>query len=474
MVINNNILPEIVQKRAPTIRARKCPLLDTKNHSQVTGYQTVDEQKKGALSTCTQNKTKKDPRNPTIIGFDWLTLQISIISNISDIIEQQNIANKFSIDPKYNVGLNWKKIYKLVIHHHGKSEVFAELETENKHESVTSSCIRFQNKFLYDKDFLQLAEDCFNAFGFKFIGISRIDLYMDFQKLNSKVSQNPENFIKQVFNGNYLKQGRASFMPFVKADLYNHRLDQYNDERLEQNFYTKGGERMNITGARWGKLSSGFQIKMYNKTLEMAEQKFKPYIDHSWKAAGFVDNLPTYRLEFTVNRKDFYSYDKTTGEIFDNMRELSQLTPEMLEYATLMLYKRHFKFHRRIVTINGKRKVLNDRKRRLPEFYPIDTKDAIWIKEKVTVQSSSGRTKKTEISNLVKDYLAVKDAPTPLADELLKVLGFKLSDSGLFDWFYKKYSELQLPETFAAYSYIPEQQLHTNQKLFQKCPTCSK
>lgn len=474
MVEFNNISTENQICEPSTIRAHKCPLTDTKNHSQVVGFQSVDYKKKGALSLCTQNKTKKDLLNPTIIGFDWLTLQINIISNISDIIEQQNITNKFSIDPKYNVGLNWKKIYKIILHHHGKSEVFAELETENKHESITSSCIRFQNKFLYDKDFLQLAEECFNAYGLKFIGISRIDLYMDFQKMDSKVSQNPENFIKQVFNGNYLKQGRSSFMPFVKAEQYNYNIDKYNTEKDEMVFYTKAEERIKITGARWGKISSGFQIKMYNKTLEMKDQKFKPYIHHSWDAIGFAKNLPVYRLEFTVNRKDFLSYDKTTGEVFDNMRELSQLTPEKLEYATLMLYKRHFKFHRRIVTINGKRKVLIDRKRRLPEFYPIKTKTAQWIKQKVTNQSTSGRTKKTEITNLVKDYLAVKDTPTPLADQLLKVLGFKLSDSGLFDWFNHKFSELKLPDDFGAYNYLPIYSLTHQQKFFEKCPTCSK
>lgn len=474
MLNNTNILPKIDLCEPSAIRVHKCPLDTTKNHSLEVGYQLVSNQKKGADTSCTQKSIKKQTQTSTIIGFDWLTLQINIISNINDIIETQNIANKFSIDQKYHVGKIWKKIYKIVLHHNGKSEVFAELETENQHESITSSNIRLQNKFLYDLNFIPLAEECFNAFGFKFIGISRIDLYMDFQKMNSKVSQNPENFIKQVFNGNYLKQGRSTFMPFVKASLYNAKIDRYNDEREDKVFYTKAEERIKITGCRWGKISSGFQIKMYNKTLEMKEQKFKPYIQQTWTASGFVDNLPVYRLEFTVNRKDFYSYDKTSGEIFDNMRNLEQLTPQNLEYATLMLYKRHFKFHRRIVTINGKRKVLNDRKRRLPEFYPIDTKNINWVKQKVTTESTSGRTKKIEISNLVKDYLAVKDTPTPLAGELLKVLGFKLSDSGLYDWFYNKFSELKLPDDFGVYNYMPQFQLSNNQKLFQKCPTCSK
>lgn len=465
--------PKKLQKSPPTIRGDKRPLLAPKNDTQLIEDENGSMSIQGASGCCTQKMSKNSLQTLVIIGLDWLTLQINIRC-LNEAFRTPNEFEFFSIDHKEVIhGKYWQKIYKVITTINGKPEVYADLETDNVHDSISHSNLRIHNKWLYGTDRNEIMKMCFDTLGFQFKGISRMDVYIDHQKMNNRCSPSPAHFIKKVFAGEYLKQGRASFMPFAKNALYNEALDRYNDEREDFIPYAKTGERVHVTGCRWGKASSGFQIRWYNKTEEMRDKMLKPWIEQSWNDAGFSAQLDTWRIEAQINTHDFYTFDRTTGEVIAAMKDIDSITDEKIQYIGTLIFKRHMKFHRTQVAVNGKRKKLNDRKRRLPQFYPVNIEDVHLQKITIRNEQHSGRTEKTEIKNLVKLWLQVKDQPSSTEKSIKRVLGYRVGLYGLHSWFHQKFSEINFGEDFDTSTFIP-QHLHSQQINFKNCPLCNK
>lgn len=113
--------------------------------------------------------------------------------------------------------------------------------------------------------------------------LSRIDLCCDFTRLpvgDGEVS--PADFIHDYMAGIYYKVNQ----PRVRA------------------YATEREDGMHYHQVSWGSPSSSVSAKLYNKSLELAEQKMKPYIVDAWLKSGVLkddlDDTAVWRLEYCL------------------------------------------------------------------------------------------------------------------------------------------------------------------------------
>lgn len=146
------------------------------------------------------------------------------------------------------------------------------------------SChIRFVNRQCYAKDAIKRLQEFLALHRYSFQRISRVDICLDFEKFDS--GDDPQRFIDRYLAGKYAKINQANLRANGK-DMWD-------------------GVRWNSLS--WGSPCSFVTTKLYNKTLELAEVKDKPYIRQSWFAHGLVDNF----MDMTKTRDDGTKYKPT-------------------------------------------------------------------------------------------------------------------------------------------------------------------
>jgi hypothetical protein len=144
------------------------------------------------------------------------------------------------------------------------------------------------------------------ALPIEFRSITRVDLACDFNKFYGGLS--PRLFIKRYLNGEILKiginRGYMSFrdMGYVIAN---------GSQRLPDGF-KKGLPDFNAI--TWG--TKGYvQTQLYNKSLELREGKFKPWIFSSWERAK-LDTNDVWRVEFRIQGAGKECQLLETGDLF--------------------------------------------------------------------------------------------------------------------------------------------------------------
>lgn len=121
---------------------------------------------------------------------------------------------------------------------------------------------------------------------FEICTISRVDLCVDFPDNTFKIADENitcHEFIRRYMSGEWWKIGAAKTQAFG---------EEFSDG-------------MHFHAIKFGSLTSMVNTKLYNKTLEMAQEKVKPWIIQSWVAAGIIENeddtSPVWRLEFSIH-----------------------------------------------------------------------------------------------------------------------------------------------------------------------------
>lgn len=398
---------------------------------------------------CPSKKTFQSSETRSCIGIDWLTISVKGLAPLDSL--KGNFF--FEIDPNFYASKYWRKIYKVTTFLNNDSltpEVFGFLETENTEQRTQHWNFKIHNRFLYTKDFSYWVELALKELRLQFLAISRIDLAADFQNWKAPVS--PERFVTKCFTGDYLKTGRYELLP-----------------------YSKNGEDVQVTGCRFGKASSGFQIRMYNKTLEMNKKTYKPWVKAAWDNAGFDDSQDTWRIEFEVHRKDFALVDKQTGEVINTMRSIQSITDESITNLFKTLYEKHFQFFKRVSTVKGKRVLNTDRKRRLRGFYPLDLGTCSYTKIGLSGATETGRSQRTELRKLVESYNTTKNFGTDLSYSIKQLIAIKVIKYQNSEWFCREFPDFidfeNLDIDLRTYDNEVKQTTLFNN---EKCPTCHK
>lgn len=187
------------------------------------------------------------------------------------------------------------------------------------HSNVISSdgaIIQLSNRELYKPHFAADFLLFLSAHGFKYKSISRLDVCFDSNFLRNRLSHT--NFIKGIMTEKYLKNNQSKVKWHFDA-------------------IANIGKPMQCNSCSFGSLSSPVSTKMYNKTLEMKEQKSKPYIIESWQYNGLDINKDVWRIEISIKSDASNTIRTDTGEIFrlsmDSLRFQSIVQDIFFSYA---------------------------------------------------------------------------------------------------------------------------------------------
>lgn len=185
------------------------------------------------------------------------------------------------------------------------------------------SChIRLHNRACYLDNPIAALREFMTRYDYFLVSIYRIDICLDFERFD--LNDDPAKFIDRYMRGIYSKVNQAN--------ISAHGVD------------TWAGRTWNSLS--WGNRKSMVSTKMYCKTLELEQEKDKPYIWYAWWQCGLIDDLVTHvkagddgqpykpaiwRVEFSIksSAKKVFVIDTQSGK---SKREVMSHT--LLQYDT--------------------------------------------------------------------------------------------------------------------------------------------
>lgn len=139
-----------------------------------------------------------------------------------------------------------------------------------------STHIRLSNRACYLQDPIGYLRKFLQDAGYVFQSFSRVDICLDFFQLDD--GTDPNIFLQDYAREKYFKHHLSTIAPHgvevTGANISGHGIDR----QFERQYNSWS----------WGSPSSAISVKMYDKTLELAEVKDKYYIRDQWLAAGLI------------------------------------------------------------------------------------------------------------------------------------------------------------------------------------------
>lgn len=130
------------------------------------------------------------------------------------------------------------------------------------------------------------------------LGLSRLDVAIDFENSTNEFT----SLIKGVVNEDFVFSGRTK-----KVSFFNEFNSMYAT--------TQKGVLV-FNGFSVGKRSSSRFLRIYNKSLEMEQVKFKHHIKSFWKSSGFSDFSNIWRFEYSLNSTFLKQYAVKFDDVF--------------------------------------------------------------------------------------------------------------------------------------------------------------
>jgi len=178
--------------------------------------------------------------------------------------------------------------------------------------------IKFENAFLYESNIFESSSKFVRSIGLEIIGITRIDLAIDFNYFYNGLK--PNNLIGKFMNNELLKWGNSKYK-LIGSQFKNHRFS-----------YLRFGANTSVASAY-----------LYNKSLEMREVKTKQHIIEKWKTTGLDLDIDVWRLEFSFKSNQLKILKKNTGEI-ENVKFASLKNDRILKDLYFSALSSYFRF----------------------------------------------------------------------------------------------------------------------------------
>lgn len=268
---------------------------------------------------------------PYAINVDWLQVychdrNVDMLSNIY----YDKSLYEFKLLP--HGSRHFKEIWE-VLNEDGDKYATIQRVPHSSIISADGAIIQLANRELYKPHYASNFLLFLKSHGFDYKSISRLDICFDSNYLRNKFTHS--NLIKGLMQGVILKN---------------------NQSRVQWNFSAMAnvGKPMECNSCSFGSKSSGVSTKMYNKTLEMKEQKSKPYIIENWIYNNIDVERDVWRIEISIKSDASSTIRTSTGEIFrlsaDNLRLQDMVEDIFFSYA-----EKYFAFKRNNGTKNKTR-----------------------------------------------------------------------------------------------------------------------
>lgn len=181
--------------------------------------------------------------------------------------------------------------------------------------------VRLSNEICYDRAPIDKLRQFLCAHDYQYQNITRIDICLDFNHFDN--NSDVQEFINKYMRG---------------------EISKVNQPRLSAHGTDKWIGRI-INSLKWGSESSPNTTKLYNKSLELRQEKDKPYIRQAWADSGLDLSHDIWRIEYSMTGQFQTLKNKKSGEIlkkglsaYDNRKKLMQ------QFA--YLHNRYFDFRR--------------------------------------------------------------------------------------------------------------------------------
>lgn len=289
---------------------------------------------------------------PYSISIDWLQLHLHRPSHfvpespeVRSFFAQESDFGRFTF---HSVG-HGSKTYSSIYLVKQRGIEWAELSINPYSNSINplSSTLKLKNKVLYEPNLMQDIADFVEFLGFKYLGITRLDLAYDCNEFYGGLSA--EHFLKKYEKGDIIKFGSGSgYRQFqqgyalgwdkntrsytltadvVEVDVAEEteRQQVYSDPSTliklpDERNPLKAGRPLTeksvpimYTSTTWGSRSSGHQVQLYNKTAEMQQVAYKHHIAQRWRDYGLDLDRDVWRLEIRITKGARLLENQQTG-----------------------------------------------------------------------------------------------------------------------------------------------------------------
>ena len=187
--------------------------------------------------------------------------------------------------------------------------------------------IRYNNRTCYGVSPLQEMRNFIEKARLSYRCISRVDICMDFLRFEDAQHTSPRSFIVNYLNGHLRKVGQNKIRGVSEGDT--------SEDISFAGRICGIGNRVN--SLKWGGKKCPVSTKLYNKSLEMRENKRKDYIIDQWVAANMVkrefvtgkdgkqkmilthdgQEVDVWRLEYSIKLGGSTFVETQQGEIID-------------------------------------------------------------------------------------------------------------------------------------------------------------
>ncbi|WP_162903356.1 hypothetical protein [Taibaiella koreensis] len=367
----------------------------------------------GRKCPLTIRDTKLPPGQSHLINCDWLSFTALARRNFVD-------TPKFllTLEQAEHGTQRFNKLYR-VRHIEQLDEVFAEVQAEPRPKFIPPGTVivKIANRFLYSKELKYYVETLLNELDLTFRYVSRLDLALDFQRFAMRPDMAPHDFFEKIATRSFkMRSHKQVGSPF----------------RDDQDVVSRGRKIRQLT---FGSRRSPVYIVMYNKSMEMRQRKFKPYIKQAWDIVNFDTSQDVYRLEFSIKLKEDF-IDHQTGEVI-NKTDLSLLDADNLQRVFRSYYLRHFR-----VVEND-----NSRLQRCTPVRLFNLAENAFIQQELSDKKDSHIHTKSQIKRIVK-RLGSMNAEEK--ERMYEGLNYFLSEMVhvhyLHLWFSRKYPQHILPD----------------------------
>lgn len=148
-----------------------------------------------------------------------------------------------------------------------------------------SASLKVANLRLYEADWFELLRALCFAANIRYRNVTRVDVCADFNTFRG--GRSPERLLQKYLTQKVLKIGKDTFSVYGRNKV------------IDKDGYAKPPQIDSVT---WGKIESGRQHSIYNKSLELRQVKFKPWIYDTWKRAG-LNPEEVWRAEIRIKDK---------------------------------------------------------------------------------------------------------------------------------------------------------------------------
>lgn len=189
--------------------------------------------------------------------------------------------------------------------------------------------IKMSNPVLYSRRWQWYLADIMAALRWKYKSISRVDVACDFNYFSGGLD--PREFIRRYMNSGAWCPEQVSYYR-VGGNKYS-IIGKKRAQSIEVKNNSVGGCVHDVQYLRFGQRISGVTTYLYNKSLELSEQKNKQYIADYWQKVGLLNTpeVPVFRLEISIGNKASSVKVKRTDDQLNEFREAEGLRKHVLD-----------------------------------------------------------------------------------------------------------------------------------------------